>query len=134
MKSVIKIIRVFPAGVFGGLLNSIAVWGFGALGITPALGFAMAPALTLKWLAPRLVFSGLWGLLFLLPFLRRSLYKKGLLLSLAPTVFMLFVFFPKMGHGLMGLKLGNTAPLFAVLFNLLWGVGAAVWLKHIHKQ
>lgn len=134
MNGVMKIIRVLFAGLFGGFANSLGVWGFGALGISPALGFAMTPTLTMPWLMPRLVSSALWGVLFLLPFWRDSLYKKGVLLSLAPAAFMLFVAFPKMNQGMMGLKLGATAPLFVLFFTVVWGVAAAFWLKNIQKE
>ena len=73
--------------------------------------------------------SGLWGLLFLLPFWRESLIKKGIVLSIAPLAIMLFIVFPKMGAGLLGLELGYTAPLFAVFFTMVWGVTAASFLK-----
>ena len=57
----------FSAGALGGLANSLAVWLFGALGITLALGVGIAPGLTPAWLYPRIVWGGLWGFLFLLP-------------------------------------------------------------------
>jgi hypothetical protein len=48
---------------------------------------------------------------------------------------MLFIVFPKMEAGMLGLKLGNTAPLFAVFFTMVWGVTAAIFLKMIkHHQ
>lgn len=37
---------LFIAGALGGLTNSIVVWSLGATGVTPALGFSMAPELT----------------------------------------------------------------------------------------
>jgi hypothetical protein len=120
-----KIAIVLLAGATGGLANSLAVWGAGVLGITPALGFNMTPLLTLKWVLPRILASAVWGLLFLIPFWKETPYKKGAVLSLAPYFFMLFVFFPKMKMGLMGLKLGPGAPVFALLFLLLWGLVAA---------
>ena len=130
-----KVIRVLLAGAFGGLINSLTLWIFGALGISPALGFTMTPDLTPKWLIPRIVISGLWGLLFLLPVLQNNIFKKGLVLSIAPAIFMLFVVFPmKMKAGILGLNLGPTAPLFAVLFTMLWGLSAALWLRYIQKK
>lgn len=126
-----KIVMVIVAGLLGGLVNSLGIWGCGFLGINQALGFNFAPALTMPWLMPRLISSGLWGLLFLLPFWRgqKDLMKKGALLSLAPLAMMLFMVFPKMGGGVLGLKLGATAPLFALIFTLLWGLTAASFLK-----
>ena len=45
---------VFAAGCFGALLNSLAVWIFGDLGITAALGVKIAPKLSPAFLYPRL--------------------------------------------------------------------------------
>lgn len=130
-----KILMVILAGLLGGLANSLGIWAFGALGINQTLGFSFAPSLTIPWLMPRLISSGLWGLLFLLPFWRadKDLLKKGAVLSLAPLTMMLFMVFPKMGAGLLGLKLGATAPLFALFFTIVWGLTAAFFLKMANK-
>ena len=85
---------VFVAGCWGALWNSLAVWLFGLLGIALALGVHIAPALTPAFLYPKLVWGGLWGLLFLLPMGRWSFPARGLLFSLAPTLVQLFVVFP----------------------------------------
>ena len=128
-----KIVHTLIAGLFGGLTNSIGIWLCGFLGITTALGFNFTPELTMKWLLPRLVPSALWGLLFLLPFWEKTIFRKGIVLSLLPAVFMLFMVFPKMGAGMLGLMWGNTAPLFALFFTVIWGLTAASWLK-LFKQ
>lgn len=122
---------VFAAGCFGGLVNSLAVWFFGEAGITAALGVHLAPALTAKWLYPRLVWGGLWGALFLIPFLRYSVILRGFLYSLGPSFVQLFIVFPvKAGKGAMGLELGALTPLFVLFYNALWGVAAGYWLRH----
>ncbi len=84
----------FSAGCLDGLMNCAAVWLFGALGITPALGVALAPKMTPAWLYPRVVWGGLWGLLFLLPLKRLTYTARGLLLSLLPSLAQLLVVFP----------------------------------------
>jgi hypothetical protein len=121
---------VFSAGCLGGLVNSLALWVCGQLGLTHALGVKMAPALTPEWLYPRVVWGGLWGFLFLLPFLRSSVVWGGILASLGPTLVQLFVVFPaKTPAGAMGLGLGALTPLFVVVFNLVWGLATAAWIK-----
>lgn len=124
-----KIILVLVAGFLGGLANSLGIWLLGKLGINQMLGFQMQPTLTISWLMPRLLSSALWGLLFLLPFWRTSLFKKGFILSFGPLVMMLFMVFPKMGAGMLGLELGITAPVFAFIFTQIWGLTAAWFLK-----
>ncbi|MDI6854183.1 MAG: hypothetical protein QME75_11350 [Deltaproteobacteria bacterium] len=120
----------FTAGCLGGLVNSIAVWLFGALGINQALGVSLAPHFTPAWLYPRLVWGGLWGLLFLLPLKGLTYTARGLLLSLGPTLGQLLVVFPlKAQQGLFGLQLGYLTPLLVLFFNAVWGIVAAYWLK-----
>lgn len=64
----------YAAGSFGGFVNALAVWVFGVLAITGTLGVKLAPTLTPALLYPRLVWGGLWGFLFLLPFLGTPLF------------------------------------------------------------
>ncbi|MEN8136076.1 MAG: hypothetical protein ABFS18_11170 [Thermodesulfobacteriota bacterium] len=125
-----KIMIYFAAGCLGALANSLAVWFFGTTGITGSAGVSIAPALTPTWLYPRIVWGGLWGLLFLLPLWKTNIYTKGALLSLAPTAIQLFVIFPLKAHkGMAGLELGLLAPLFVLFFNWIWGVAAAAAIK-----
>jgi hypothetical protein len=120
----------FAAGCLGALANSLAVWQFGQHGITSALGVAMAPALTPAWLYPRIVWGGIWGLLFILPFLQSRLLLKGSILSLFPTAAMLFYVFPYMAKkGFSGLDLGLYTPMFVIFFNWVWGVVTAITIK-----
>ncbi len=125
---------VFAAGVLGALLNSLAVWGFGELGITQALGVKIAPKLSAAFLYPRLVWGGIWGMLFLLPLMRGRIWSRGFIYSLGPTLVQLFVVFPiKANKGAMGLELGLLTPLLVVVFNAIWGWTAAIWLRWAGK-
>jgi hypothetical protein len=120
----------FAAGCLGGVANGLAVWVFGAAGITGAAGVAIAPALTASFLYPRIVWGGLWGLLFLLSLRNMNIFTKGALLSLAPTAIQLFVVSPLKTHqGVAGLELGLATPLFVLFFNWVWGVATAFAIK-----
>jgi hypothetical protein len=133
MKKLAKRLTViFAAGCLGGLANSLAVWLFGAYGVTKTLGVRIAPDLSPIWLYPRLVWGGIWGLLFLLPVFRSSVLKRGLLLSLGPTIIQLFVVFPyKADQGMMGMGLGALTPLLVFVFNAIWGITVAIWLRFV---
>ena len=121
---------VFGAGYLGGLANSLILWLLGAYGITASLGVQLAPTLSQAWLYPRLVWGGIWGFLFLLPLLRSKPLKRGLLLSLVPTLVQLFFVFPyHTRHGTMGIGLGALTPVFVIALNALWGIVAALWLR-----
>lgn len=121
----------FAAGALGGLVNSIFLWAAGQLALTAALGVKIAPALTPGYLYPRLVWGGIWGFLFLLPFLRRgSVFWSGFLASLGPTAVQLFIVFPNVAHkGVAGLELGLLTPVVVIVVNAVWGVAAAAWLR-----
>jgi hypothetical protein len=133
MKKLAKRLTViFAAGCLGGLANSLAVWLFGAYGVTKTLGVHITPDLSPVWLYPRLVWGGIWGLLFLLPVFRSSVLKRGLLLSLGPTIIQLFVVFPyKADQGVMGMGLGALTPLLVFVFNAIWGLTVAIWLRFV---
>jgi hypothetical protein len=121
----------FAAGAIGALANSVLVWACGQLGLTQALGVSLAPGLTAGWLYPRLVWGGLWGLLFALPALRGDAFRSGLLASLAPSAAQLFYFFPRAGKDFLGVELGALTPVAVLIFNAVWGLAAAGWLRQV---
>ena len=125
-----KLFVFFAAGCLGALANSIAVWLFGYFGISSSLGVSIAPSLSPDWLYPRVVWGGLWALLFILPMLQSKLLLKGAILSLFPTAVQLFVVFPLKAHkGIAGLDLGLFTPLLVLFFNWVWGFVTAVTIK-----
>jgi hypothetical protein len=125
-----KILICFSAGCLGALANSLLVWWFGELGIARWAGVSISPSLTPVWLYPRIVWGGIWGLLFILPFLKSRSWLKGTLLSLIPTMAQLFVIFPfKANKGIAGLNLGLWTPVFVLFYNWVWGVVAAVTIR-----
>lgn len=120
----------FSAGCLGALANSLVVWQFGELGIARWAGVSIAPSLTPGWLYPRIVWGGIWGLLFVLPLLKSRFLLKGTLLSLLPTAVQLFFIFPYQAHkGMAGLSLGMWTPAFVLVYNWVWGVVAAGAIK-----
>jgi len=130
-----KLTNVFSSGCLGGLVNSVLVWLLGRADITAELGVKIAPQFTARWLYPRVVWGGIWGVLFLLPFFRRNPVLQGLFLSLGPSIVQLFVVFPQKAHkGMLGLDLGLLTPLFVLFFNAAWGVTAALWLRYVSRE
>ncbi len=128
-----KLLIYFSAGCIGGLANSLAVWGFGHWGIARAVGVALAPAWTPQWLYPRIVWGGIWALLFVLPFLKSKPIVKGSILSIFPTLVQLFIVFPYQTHqGMAGLELGWLTPVLVIFFNWIWGVTAGITIKLTH--
>ena len=125
-----KLFICFAAGALGGIANSLAVWACGSYGITTYFGVKLAPALTPPWLYQRIVWGGIWGLLFILPVLNPKPISKGMLLSLFPTLVQLLVVFPlQLKKGYLGLELGAFTPLFVVVFNIVWGVVTSLFVR-----
>jgi len=124
----------FCAGLLGALCSSLIAWKAGQLGLPAVLDVRMAPSLTLTWLYSRLIWGGLWGLAYFLAVgplkSRRHWVRKGLWISLLPTLFQLLVVYPQMtGHAWMGLDLGQFTPLFVLLYNLVWGFFTGVFCR-----
>jgi hypothetical protein len=121
---------VFAAGAVGALANSVALWAAGTSGLCDALGVRIAPALAAPWLYPRIVWGGLWGLLFLLPLASQRWVAQGLALSLFPSLFQLFVIFPyRTSAGMLGTGLGTLTPALVLAANAVWGLAASAWLR-----
>ena len=130
-----NILVFFAAGCLGALANSLTVWFFGVIGINSALGVSIAPPLTPEWLYPRIVWGGLWGILFILPIVNANTLLKGSILSLFPTAIQLFVVFPfKAQKGFAGLELGVLTPLLVIFFNWVWGVVSALTITSAQKD
>lgn len=126
-----KLLIFFAAGCLGALANSVVVWLFGDLGITKSLGVSITPALTASWLYPRIVWGGIWGLLFFLPLVNSKPFFKGTLLSLFPTIVQLFIVFPyKAKKGVAGIELGLLTPALVFVFNWVWGVVTSLTIKY----
>ena len=121
---------LLAAGAAGGLANALVVWWLADVGVARALGLAVGAALTPGFLYPRIVWGGLWGLVFALPVSAGGWVRRGLLLSLAPSLVQLLVVLPfRDGRGLLGLELGGAMPLFVLVANAVWGLAASGWLR-----
>ncbi len=120
----------FAAGALGGLANGLVVFAAGEVGATAALGIRVAPDLTPAWLYPRVVWGGLWGLAFVVPAFAGSWWRRGLAVSLAPSLVQLLAVFPvKAGKGVLGLELGLLTPVFVLFANVVWGLVASWWIR-----
>ena len=124
-----KVSGAFTGGAIGGLVDSIAIWVLGKLGITGLLGVTMRPDFTAPWLYRRIVWGGIWMLLLLLPLWQKRTVLRGCLFSLFPSAMMLFMVFPNMGKGLLGIGFGTLTPMVVIGLNLIYGIVAAFWFE-----
>jgi len=119
----------FAAGSLGGLANVLVVWGAGVWGATAALGVAIAPPLTKAMVYQRMVWGGIWGLVFLIPLLKGTVLYRGFLWSLLPSLVTLLYIFPHVAmKGWWGQELGTLTPVCVFIFNAVWGWVTAWWL------
>jgi len=126
---------IFIAGALGGLTNSIVVWTLGASGITPALGFSMAPELTFEWVFRRVFASGIWGIIFLIPIYKKNPILKGAVLSVLPWLSSALIVFPlRMNAGFFGLEFGLGTPIWTLLFAAIWGVTGTLFLARFNPK
>ena len=129
------IVLVFVAGALGGLSSGILVWGLGALGITPALGFNMVPDFSLGWISRRVFASAIWGVIFLFPIYRNAPIRKGMVLGILPWLSSILYVFPyRMEVGFFGLQMGWGTPLWTLLFGAIWGVTGAMFLAQFARK
>ncbi len=135
MKETLKALSfTFSAGVFGAVMNMIAVVMFSHFGWAAAVGYKLqvnlSPPGIYQWIYQRLIWGGLWGFLFLFPFLRSMPPVRIVVFAMAPTLFQLLVVFPYLANkGFLGLDLGQSTPLFVIGFNIVWALFAEIWLK-----
>jgi hypothetical protein len=126
-----KILIFFAAGCLGGLVNSVLVCLIGDLGISKFLGVSISPALTSDFLYPRIVWGGIWGWLFFLPLFNSKPFYKGTVLSIIPTIGLLFIIFPfKMKKGIAGIEFGLLTPALIFMVNWIWGVVTSFTIKY----
>lgn len=123
----------FSAGAAGGAAKGLLVLLCSYFPVTAVLGRHLANALhpqNLPYdngLYARVVWGGLYGLLFLLPVARGSLVFSGLLWGVAITLLQ-WVVLPLL-HG--GLQFAAMPVLATLILNAAWGLVTALLLRWI---
>ena len=123
----------YAAGALGGLLYVLAIYASYRYGILQHFHVSLYPGMSLEWLYPRVILGGVLGWLFVTPLFQiRSVVERALILSLVPTLFMLFYYYPFLRHeGFFGFELGTLTPAFVFVYSLVWSLGTALWLKWV---
>lgn len=118
----------FAVGCFGGLCYALGLWAMGQYGFTQWLGVDLAPRLSNTYLYQRIVWGGLCGLLFLLPW-RNAWLLRGALLSLVPAGLMLLYLLPQRGYDYGAFMLGHLTPVVIILACAIGGIAASGLLR-----
>ena len=129
MRLLRQVSGAFTGGAIGGLVDSVNIWVLSHIGITSMLGVSMKPEFTAPWLYQRMVWSGIWMLLLLLPVMTNRTALRGCVFSLLPSAMMLFLVLPNMGKGMLGLGFGTMTPVVVIGLNFIYGIVAAFWYK-----
>ena len=119
----------FAGGLFATLVAIFTLWVLGEAGLNSRLGIRLYPSFSPGWLYPRLIWGGLWGLLFLLPILKSRLVQRGLLFALVPALVLFFVIFPQWGKDYLGLGYGLLTPALVLTLCFLWGLVTSLWYQ-----
>jgi len=124
----------FCAGLLAAIVSSAFAWLCADFGLTEMAGVALQPTLNIKTLYPHMVWGGLWGLCYATTVAhvrtRRQWIRKGILISILPTLYQLLVVFPyHTAQGTLGIQLGMLTPLFVLCFNLVWGVFTGIFTR-----
>lgn len=118
----------FAAGAFGGLCYAIGLWAMGHYGFIQWLGVDLGtPRPSGYYLYQRVVWGGICGLIFLLPW-RPSWLTRGFFLSLIPAGVLLLLVLPPR-YGFAALNLGALTPLVIVLACAIGGIAASGLLR-----
>jgi len=125
-----NLLVVFAAGCIGALIQCIVMWLFSHYGINHRLGVSLSGSIAPVWLYPRLIWGGLWGILFLFPVLNGGSLARSFVVALIPSAVQLFVIYPFYeGKGVAGLSLGILTPFLVLFFYWVWALATTLTLK-----
>jgi hypothetical protein len=116
------------------LCSSLVAWQSGQMGLPAMAGVRITPSLNPEWIYSRMIWGGIWGLVYFLVVgplkSRRHWARKGLWISVLPTAFQLLFVYPYMTrYGWFGLELGQLTPLFTFVYNLVWGLCTGIFCR-----
>ena len=124
----------FCAGLLAAIVSTAFAWICIHYGLTDFAGVNLRTSLSLSALYPKMIWGGLWGLCYSLTVVhirtRKHWVRKGMVISLLPTLYQLFVIYPyQTPYGSLGIELGLLTPLFIFLFNLVWGIFTGIFAR-----
>lgn len=119
-------------GLLGGLAYLVVAWLGGRVGLPGLLGSGWEVRTGAGAWTSRAAAGALWGGLFGLTLRSvpgRGPVVRGLVFSLAPTLWTLLVGFPELEYGWFGVRLGALTFVPVVLYHLGWGLVAGGCLR-----
>jgi hypothetical protein len=124
----------YLAGAIGGLAYALIAWLCDQWQLFEMLSVQMNVShLSWPYLAERILKGSLWALLlvFVGPMFKARGALLGLILSLLPSAYVLFVYYPSQHLGFLGLSKGALTFFFVLLFNASWGfIAGGIYAYH----
>ena len=127
-----KLPIVFSSGAFGGFIEALSFYVFSLAGIVTMFGMPAAPGWKPEMIYRPVVWGGLWGIVFFIPFLDELYILKGVVLSLLPTLAAWYIFIPRRMPANTHLGLKNL--LLIIILNSIWGVATILLIKYFEKN
>ncbi|MEM1281961.1 MAG: hypothetical protein AAGG81_00250 [Chlamydiota bacterium] len=119
----------FAAGCLGGVAMNLVNIFLNLVNIPLAIGVDLTADYSLTALYSDLFWGGIWGFLFIIPFLKDLYLLKGVILSLIPTFTQLVIVLPFFkGASILGLEFGTMMPVYVMMLNIIWGLVAGLFL------
>jgi hypothetical protein len=119
--------------MLGALVGFCAIWIWALSGLPDLSAYNVRPLLAPAGFYPRLIWGGLWGLLFFFTIgsvrTRKRWVQKGVLISLLPSLYFLVFFLPEQIGS--GLELSLVSPAIVVVLNLIWGIFTGLFTRMI---
>ncbi len=121
-----KVIAAFTAGCFGGIIVNADQYLVGFLNLPKIIGLGIVPDFNMIDLLSDVMWGGVWGLLFAVPFLDNMLTLKGVLLGGFSFLLQLLTAVSYVHEHVI--TINDPVALIAYLFglNVYWGVISSV--------
>jgi hypothetical protein len=123
---------VFSSGAFGGLVNALAFYVFSLLGIVAMFGMPPVQGWRPEFIYRQTVWGGLWGIVFLIPFLGKLTILEGAVLSLLPTIAAWFIFIP--ARMPVNARPGLKGLFLVIILNAFWGIATVLMIKYFENK
>lgn len=126
----------YAAGSLGGLFHALIFWAVVRYGIAADIGvhFSVPQHLSQAGhlISFQVIWGGIFGFLLAISIWGGAWFKRGLLLSLVPTLVMLLYVFPFVtGGGMFGLDHGNFAFVVVLVVNAIYGLITSAWFSYV---
>jgi hypothetical protein len=117
----------FAAGALGAIVLGIFLLVLRDTGTLANLGIRTPPARMPQFLYSRMVWGGIWALLFVLPVMTRQWLLRGVVVGVLASLAAIFYFNPAWKNAAFGFV------ILIFVANAVWGIVAAGWYRAVGR-